>query len=835
MNTKLQHKIRLLGLLLLVVALVLPPAQPGQAAPSARFAASAGFGAPARFGAADFDCSTVSEIPQSECQALLAINNAVGGTSTWSYALWLHEENENDWLSTNTPCTWIALTCTGGHITEIRMTGLQLTVLPPEILDLTYLTTLHLGSFYDIDGDYNYINRLTSLPAGIGSLTGLTLLDLDYNLLTSLPAEIGNLTQLEMLDLDYNHLASLPPEIGSMTGLTTLDLKSNQITSLPPVIGNLAQLTVLNLSFNALADLPPEIGSLTGLRELDLSGNRFSSLPLEIIPLSQLRVLGLAHQLIASLPPEIGNLTELTELDLGVTSLRSLPPEIGNLTQLKILLLGGSGLTSLPPEIGSLTQLEMLDLDYNHLTSLPPEIGNLVNLQDISLRKNPISSLPPEFGNLTNLLPDLDLSDMALTSLPPEIGNLTQLTALNLDLNYLTSLPPEIGKLTGLKGLTLQRNRLTSLPPEISKLTGLEGLNLSHNCFDSLLPEIGSLTGLEYLPLNGNRLTSLPDSIMALQNLTGINLDYNRLAIQDADLVSFLNLRAVGLGNLLVSQTVAPVDLRVTEVYSDGFELSWTPIQYTGDGGEYEISHAIDPSGPFTVLGSTPDKLAGSFQAHSLPASGVHYFRLRTHTPDHTVYVFNPTSDDNLNDLWSDYSQLAVLDAAQPVSVTIQPTSSLTLNYYSPQGELVRLYIPSGAVTETIDLEYSSGYTQGLSTSIAASRPIGATPPPTITLLGTIFELRVLRDGQPVNGFTFQSPVILGVSYDQAAAAGLLFRLSTWKDGAWISAACSSYQQTLPPDGFLSPIPLCQPGRFAVTGQPPAATMYLPLVKKLAW
>ena len=65
-----------------------------------------------------------------------------------------------------------------------------------------------------------------AVPAEIGQLTSLRVLNLSDNQLTSLPAEIGQLTSLEVLDLDDNQLTSLPAEIGQLTSLTELDLRA---------------------------------------------------------------------------------------------------------------------------------------------------------------------------------------------------------------------------------------------------------------------------------------------------------------------------------------------------------------------------------------------------------------------------------------------------------------------------------------------------------------------------------------------------------------------------------------------------------------------------------
>src|SRR5689334_13431020 len=62
---------------------------------------------------------------------------------------------------------------------------------------------------------------------------GATELDLSEMGLSQLPPEIWQLTHLERLNLSRNELTELPPEIGELTNLQSLDLASNQLTSLP--------------------------------------------------------------------------------------------------------------------------------------------------------------------------------------------------------------------------------------------------------------------------------------------------------------------------------------------------------------------------------------------------------------------------------------------------------------------------------------------------------------------------------------------------------------------------------------------------------------------------
>jgi len=138
---------------------------------------------------------------------------------------------------------------------EIKRTGRcdlwnrELTVLPPEIGQLTNLRELALGG-----------NRLTALPPEIGQLANLRRLALSGNRLTVLPPEIGQLTRLETLRLDGNQLTALPPEIGQLTRLGTLALGGNQLTTLP----------------RELADL------LSGGLELGLAGNPLQGAILEL-------------------------------------------------------------------------------------------------------------------------------------------------------------------------------------------------------------------------------------------------------------------------------------------------------------------------------------------------------------------------------------------------------------------------------------------------------------------------------------------------------------------------------------------------------------------------
>ena len=216
--------------------------------------------------------------------------------------------------------------------------------------------------------------KLSKLPPEIGNLTNLTSLNLEKNESTNISPEIGNLTHLTSLNLEKNELTNLPPEIGNLTHLTSLNLEKNKLRNLPSEIGNLTHLTSLNLEKNELTNLPPEIGNLTHLTSLSLWNNQLKNLPSEIAKLTSLNILSLWNNQLTNLPAEIGNLTNLTTLVLSSNQLTNLPAEIGNLTNLTTLVLSSNQLTNLPAEIGNLTNLTTLSLWNNQVKNLPPEV-----------------------------------------------------------------------------------------------------------------------------------------------------------------------------------------------------------------------------------------------------------------------------------------------------------------------------------------------------------------------------------------------------------------------------------------------------------------------------
>ena len=150
---------------------------------------------------------------------------------------------------------------------------------------------------------------------------------------------------------------SIPAELGNLTALQVLDLSDNRLTgSIPEQLGDLSDLTVLWLYDNQLSgEIPSELSSLSNLNWLVLSGNRLTGeIPAELGEMTTLTRLWLQdNQLSGEIPPEIGGLTRMRILRMHNNGLNGpIPWQLESLTRLFILHLSGNPLEGcVPPSL----------------------------------------------------------------------------------------------------------------------------------------------------------------------------------------------------------------------------------------------------------------------------------------------------------------------------------------------------------------------------------------------------------------------------------------------------------------------------------------------------
>ena len=122
-----------------------------------------------------FDPSQVVDVPQEECEALLALFNST------IHQLWADSSN---WLESPMVGEWYGVTVTDGHVTSLELED----------------------------------NRLVgTIPPELGNLAHLELIVFSGNQLSGpIPVELGQLTNLKQLALNTNQISgNIPPELGS--------------------------------------------------------------------------------------------------------------------------------------------------------------------------------------------------------------------------------------------------------------------------------------------------------------------------------------------------------------------------------------------------------------------------------------------------------------------------------------------------------------------------------------------------------------------------------------------------------------------------------------------
>lgn len=159
--------------------------------------------------------------------------------------------HNDTWVTDTSECEWLGVRCVNGEATRValRTDGLSGSI-PADVGLLTALTVLELNE-----------NELTgALPSQIGVITALTTLTLEQNRLTgSIPTEIGSLTTLTNMQLGGNGLnGSIPSQIGLLTQLNTLGLNNNRFSgSIPDQFLALTSLSTFRVHANELTGVMP--------------------------------------------------------------------------------------------------------------------------------------------------------------------------------------------------------------------------------------------------------------------------------------------------------------------------------------------------------------------------------------------------------------------------------------------------------------------------------------------------------------------------------------------------------------------------------------------------
>ncbi|PWA36683.1 protein kinase-like domain-containing protein [Artemisia annua] len=257
-------------------------------------------------------------------------------------------------------------------------------------------------------------NLIGVLPISTGNLSAqLEFLHLGHNqLFGSLPSSIGSLVGLTTLQLHTNRFkGKVPTTIGKLQKLQLLGLNNNQFSGpIPDAIGNLSLLNKLYLYSNKLVGhIPSSLGNCTKLNGLSLAENRFSGkIPKQLLQLPSLtNFLDLSHNnLSGSIPSEIKDLKMLSELYLSYNNLSGIiTSSLSECISLTLLYLNGNQFQGLiPSSLSSLGALEVLYISQNNLSGkIPQFLEKWKSLEYLNLSFNDFEGELPVVGVFANV------------------------------------------------------------------------------------------------------------------------------------------------------------------------------------------------------------------------------------------------------------------------------------------------------------------------------------------------------------------------------------------------------------------------------------------------
>jgi Leucine-rich repeat (LRR) protein/PKD repeat protein len=178
-------------------------------------------------------CDTVTEIPKTQCETLVALYDSTNGDD-WS--------NKAGWLQNDTPCRWHGISCNQGSVTDMDLDNNNLTGSLPDLSALVNLQKIWVS--------YNNLNG--SMPA-LSSLTQLEIAHFNHNaqLSGNMPSLMG-LTELVEFSISQDNLTGPISNLGPLTKLLVFTIDNNQLTGPIPSLDQLTALQTLSLGGNAL-------------------------------------------------------------------------------------------------------------------------------------------------------------------------------------------------------------------------------------------------------------------------------------------------------------------------------------------------------------------------------------------------------------------------------------------------------------------------------------------------------------------------------------------------------------------------------------------------------
>ncbi|MEM7124845.1 MAG: fibronectin type III domain-containing protein [Chloroflexota bacterium] len=123
------------------------------------------------------------------------------------------------------------------------------------------------------------------------------------------------------------------------------------------------------------------------------------------------------------------------------------------------------------------------------------------------------------------------------------------------------------------------------------------------------------------------------------------------------------------------TQTVPPTNLQISAAPPTSVILTWTPISFVDSvaSGQYEIGLSTDGGITYDIAATTTNKAVSSYALDGLMVDTQYTIAIRTITPAHDGWNINDPSDDQRNELISDFgASISIILPTTPLDSIIR-------------------------------------------------------------------------------------------------------------------------------------------------------------------
>ena len=281
-------------------------------------------------------CSWITEIPESECEALVDFYHKLWWENRWKRLRdddfpWSIDDYTYDYnldprlkewkiCYNDTVTGWRWVKCENWHIVEINLTWLRWVtwVIPESIKDLPYLRFLALAD-----------NHVTWIWESLDDLPRLHNLYLQHNDIEDVSDSLCWITNLEFIDLLQNPIKALPECIWNLKNVYRIMTTETQLSKLPDWICEIPSLEVIEVTNydkeNSYISTLPECLQDLPIRSIKMYWQNFSEIPDFIWNIQSLEEINFERNKITDIDEEIGDLYRLKFINFDDNKLQIIP------------------------------------------------------------------------------------------------------------------------------------------------------------------------------------------------------------------------------------------------------------------------------------------------------------------------------------------------------------------------------------------------------------------------------------------------------------------------------------------------------------------------------